>query len=163
LESCIFTDLRDRGEIEMSGKVVAVCISEKKGTQKKDVGTAVLIEDKGLKGDAHAGFAHRQVSLLNAEDIREAAKKLPDLAPGSFAENITVEGFDVSATGVGEYLSIGECLLEVTQIGKECHSKCEIYYKTGDCIMPRKGVFCRVIRGGRVSRGDEVNLAEKEK
>ena len=140
----------------MSGRVVAVCVSEKKGTSKKDVGKARLVPELGLEGDAHAGFAHRQVSLLNAEDIREASEKMSGLIPGSFAENITVEGFDVSSIPVGGRLRIGECLLEVTQIGKECHSRCEIYKTIGDCIMPRKGVFCRVLGGGHISRGDEV-------
>ncbi len=140
----------------MSGRVVAVCVSEKKGTSKKDVGKARLVPELGLEGDAHAGFAHRQVSLLNAEDIREASEKMPGLIPGSFAENITVEGFDVSSVPVGDRLRIGECLLEVTQIGKECHSRCEIYKTIGDCIMPRKGVFCRVLEGGHICRGDEV-------
>lgn len=146
----------------MSGRVVAVCVSEKKGTSKKDVGKAKLVPELGLEGDAHAGFAHRQVSLLNAEDIREASEKMPGLISGSFAENITVEGFDVSSVPVGDHLRIGECLLEVTQIGKECHSRCEIYKTIGDCIMPKKGVFCRVLEGGHISRGDEViHLVEK--
>lgn len=145
----------------MVGKIAAVCVSENKGTSKTDVGTAILIPELGLEGDAHAGFAHRQVSLLNLEDIHEAAEKMPGLVPGSFAENITVKGLDVSAASVGNRLRIGECLLEVTQIGKECHSRCEIYHTIGDCIMPRKGVFCRVLEGGRISKGDKVILLEE--
>ena len=139
-------------------RVVAVCVSEKKGTVKVDVGEANLVEEMGLEGDAHAGFAHRQVSLLNLEDIEETAKRLPGLKPGSFAENLTIEGMDVSSLPIGTRLSIGESQLEVTQIGKECHTRCEIYHKTGDCIMPKKGVFCRVLRGGRVRSGDEVQV-----
>lgn len=139
-------------------KVVAVCVSKKKGTTKVDVGEANLVVEIGLEGDAHAGFAHRQVSLLNLEDIEETAKRLPGLKPGSFAENLTIQGMDVSALPVGTRLRIGESLLEISQIGKECHTKCEIYHKTGDCIMPKKGVFCRVLEGGMVRSGDEVDV-----
>jgi MOSC domain-containing protein YiiM len=131
-------------------------VSEEKGTVKVDVGEANLVREMGLEGDAHAGFAHRQVSLLSLEDIEETARRLPGLKPGSFAENLTIEGMDVSLLPVGTRLSIGESLLEITQIGKECHSKCEIYHRTGDCIMPKKGVFCRVLEGGLVRSGDEV-------
>ncbi len=139
-------------------KVVAVCVSEKKGTVKEDVGEAHLVVEMGLEGDAHAGFAHRQVSLLNLEDIEETAKRLPGLKPGSFAENLTIEGLDVATLPIGTRLTIGQSLLEVTQIGKECHSKCEIYHRTGDCIMPKKGVFCRVLQGGKVRNGDSVQV-----
>lgn len=139
-------------------RVVAVCVSDNKGTVKVDVGEANLVEEMGLEGDAHAGFAHRQVSLLNLEDIEETARRLPGLKPGSFAENLTIEGLDVSTLPVGTRLSVGESKLEITQIGKECHTKCEIYHKTGDCIMPKKGVFCRVLKGGRVRSGDEVQV-----
>jgi MOSC domain-containing protein YiiM len=115
-----------------------------------------LIEDLGLEGDAHAGFAHRQVSLIAMEDIRQAQEKLPELRPGSFAENLTVEGIDLSESRVGRRIRVGETLLEITQIGKECHTKCAIYRTSGDCIMPKKGIFCRVVKGGVVSVGDPV-------
>jgi len=138
------------------GRVVAVCRSDRKGIPKDDIGTGVFVKELGLDGDAHAGFAHRQVSLIAMEDIQIARTKLPSLRPGSFAENLTVEGIDLEASKVGLRLKVGEVLLEVTQIGKECHAKCAIYKTTGDCIMPKKGIFCRVLEGGRVSVGDKV-------
>ncbi len=141
------------------GKIIAVCTSPSKGTIKTNVGSGVLIEEFGIEGDAHGGFAHRQVSLIAAEDIETMRAKLPDLEPGSFAENLTTEGFDLSALAIGDRVRVGTCLLEVSQIGKECHTKCQVFYKTGDCIMPKKGIFCRVIEGGRVAVGDEITSA----
>jgi len=141
----------------MRGKVVAVCVSESKGTPKTDVGEGVLLPGLGIDGDAHAGFAHRQVSMLAVEDIETMKEKLPDLVPGSFAENITVEGFDLSSLSVGDRIRVGEALLELSQIGKECHTRCAVYHQTGDCIMPKKGLFFKVIEGGRVAAGDPVN------
>jgi len=146
----------------MEGIVRAVCVSKSKGTRKSDVGKATLLPGIGLDGDAHAGFMHRQVSLLNMEDILGSAERLPELEPGSFAENLTIEGFDLSSLRIGDLLEVGEAILQVTQIGKECHSRCEIYHKTGDCIMPRKGIFCRVVRGGEVRIGSLVKLALHE-
>ena len=143
----------------LEGRVVAVCRSDRKGVPKVDVGTGTFLVELGLEGDAHAGFAHRQVSLISMEDIREARKQLPSLKPGSFAENLTVEGIDLGASKVGDRLRAGEILLEITQIGKECHAKCEIYRTTGDCIMPKKGIFCRVLEAGRVSAGDRIEWA----
>ncbi|KRT34551.1 MOSC domain-containing protein [Acetomicrobium hydrogeniformans] len=143
------------------GIVWAVCLSKKKGTVKEDVGEATLIEGMGLEGDAHAGFMHRQVSLLALEDIEKMREKMPNLGPGSFAENITVKGLDMDSLSIGDRISVGETLLEVTQIGKECHSKCEIFKITGDCIMPKKGIFCAVIKGGRVKKGDVVKKVKK--
>ncbi len=142
-----------------TGTVIAVCTSKSKGTIKEDVGTARLIEEFGLEGDAHGGFAHRQVSLIAAEDIETMRAKLPDLHPGSFAENLTTEGFDLSALALGDRIAVGDCLLEVSQIGKECHTKCQVFHLTGDCIMPKKGIFCRVLRGGTVNKGDEIARA----
>jgi MOSC domain-containing protein YiiM len=139
------------------GKVVAVCVSESKGTPKTDVGEGVLLPGLGIDGDAHAGFAHRQVSMLAVEDIETMKEKLPDLVPGSFAENITVEGFDLSSLSVGDRVRVGEALLELSQIGKECHTRCAVYHKTGDCIMPKKGLFFKVLEGGRVAAGDPVD------
>ncbi|WP_286974890.1 MOSC domain-containing protein [Acetomicrobium sp. UBA5826] len=143
------------------GIVWAVCLSKKKGTVKEDVGQATLVEGMGLEGDAHAGFMHRQVSLLALEDIEKMREKMPNLGPGSFAENITVKGLDMDSLSIGDRISVGETLLEVTQIGKECHSKCEIFKITGDCIMPKKGIFCAVIKGGRVKKGDVVKKVKK--
>jgi MOSC domain-containing protein YiiM len=140
----------------MKGKVVAVCMAPAKGMQKTDVGEAILVEDKGMEGDAHFGFQHRQVSLLNAEEAAKIREKVPSLKPGDFAENLLVEGFDLSKLRLEDRVLVGEALLEVTQIGKECHSRCAIYEAAGDCIMPRLGVFCRVIRGGAVRSGDPI-------
>nr|HPI98938.1 MOSC domain-containing protein [Synergistales bacterium] len=140
----------------------ALCVSKNKGTRKSDVGKATLVPGVGLEGDAHAGFMHRQVSLLNLEDIQEAALILPELGPGSFAENLTIEGFDLTSLRIGDLLEIGEAILEVTQIGKECHTRCEIYHKTGKCIMPEKGIFCRVLRGGEVRTGNLVRVADPD-
>lgn len=140
----------------MKGCIVAVCRAPAKGMQKTDIGEAVLVEDKGMEGDAHFGFAHRQVSLLNAEEAAKIREKVPHLKAGDFAENFLVEGFDLSRLRTGDFLKVGDTLLEVTQIGKECHSRCAIYEAAGDCIMPRLGIFCRVVRGGAVRRGDPV-------
>jgi MOSC domain-containing protein YiiM len=140
------------------GKIIAVCTSPEKGMIKHDVREGLLLEELGIEGDAHAGFMHRQVSLIAVEDIRTMMEKLPDLVPGSFAENLTTEGFDLSALKVGDRLKVGETILEVSQIGKECHTKCEVFRKTGDCIMPKKGIFTRVIKGGKVKTGDTVRF-----
>ncbi|HOI82008.1 MAG: MOSC domain-containing protein [Thermovirgaceae bacterium] len=140
----------------MKGKVIAVCVSESKGTPKTDVGEGYLLPDVGIEGDAHAGFAHRQISMLAVEDIEIMKERLPDLVPGSFAENITVEDFDLSSLSIGDRVRVGEALLELSQIGKECHTRCAVYHSAGDCIMPRKGLFFRVIEGGRVATGDAV-------
>lgn len=139
------------------GKIKAVCISEKKGVPKKNVDSAVLKEDFGLEGDAHGGTWHRQVSLLGDEKITEFRKKLW-VEYGAFGENLAVEGFSFRELPVGSRFAVGEAVLEMTQIGKECHSGCAIRRQTGDCIMPREGVFARVLKGGRVSVGDEMIL-----
>ena len=140
------------------GKIIAVCTSPEKGMIKHDVREGLLLEELGIEGDAHAGFMHRQVSLIAVEDIRTMMEKLPDRVPGSFAENLTTEGFDLSALKIGDRLKVGETILEVSQIGKECHTKCEVFRKTGDCIMPKKGIFTRVIKGGKVKTGDTVRF-----
>jgi MOSC domain-containing protein YiiM len=141
-----------------SGKIIAVCTSLGKGTVKKNVGAGRLIAEFGLEGDAHGGFAHRQISIIASEDIESMKAKLPDLSPGSFAENLTTEGFDLASLEIGDRIRTGECILEVSQIGKECHSKCQVFKLSGDCIMPKKGIFCRVIEGGQVKTGDEISL-----
>lgn len=139
------------------GEIIAVCTSEKKGTIKRNVGRGTLIEEFGIEGDAHGGFAHRQVSLIAAEDIDIMRAKLPDLEPGSFAENLTTQGMDLSALSIGDRVAVGDgCVLEVSQIGKECHTKCQVFHLTGECIMPTKGIFCRVLKGGTVQVGDAI-------
>ena len=138
------------------GKLIAICTSEKKGTQKKPVESAVLREDHGIVGDAHAGNWHRQVSLLGLEKIEAFRAKGADVDFGAFGENLIIEGFDFRNLPVGTRFAIGDALLEMTQIGKECHSHCAIFHMVGDCIMPREGVFAKVIRGGQIKAGDEV-------
>ena len=140
------------------GKVIAVCISKEKGIQKTPVESIVLKPDWGIEGDAHAGHWHRQVSLLSYEKVEEFRARGAEVAEGAFGENILVEGFDLRNIPVGTPIQIGECLLELSQIGKACHSHCAIYKMVGDCIMPREGVFAEVIRGGVVKPGDEVTL-----
>lgn len=143
----------------MAGKIIAVCSAPEKGMIKHDQGEGILIEGKGLEGDGHFGFAHRQVSLISMEDIRTMMAKLPNLKPGSFAENLTTEGFDLGQLKIGDQLKVGETLLEVSQIGKECHSHCEVFKQTGECIMPKKGIFTKVLKGGRVKSGDAIDFA----
>jgi molybdenum cofactor synthesis domain-containing protein len=138
------------------GKITAICMSEKRGTAKKNVESASLIAAWGLEGDAHAGDWHRQVSLISSEKIAEFNAKGADVSPGAFGENIIIEGLDPRALPVGTRLRSGGALLEITQIGKECHSHCEIYHRMGDCIMPREGVFAKVLESGRVSVGDGI-------
>jgi MOSC domain-containing protein YiiM len=142
------------------GSVVAVCTSEEKHTQKKEAGEVLLTADYGIEGDAHAGFAHRQVSLLGEESIDTMRGKGVELPPGAFGENLVTRGLDLISLEVGQRLEIGDqVVLEVTQIGKECVDRCAIYYTVGDCVMPREGVFARVISGGRIKPGDEIRTA----
>lgn len=143
-------------------EVLAVCISEKKGTEKKEVEKIVLKEDWGIEGDAHAGKWHRQVSLLAFEKIDDFRKKGAEVDFGAFGENIIVGGVDLRSLPVGTVLEIGEARLRVTQIGKECHSHCNIYKKMGDCIMPREGIFAEVLKGGVVQKGESIKVIEKE-
>ena len=144
------------------GKVIAVCTSDHKGLQKHDVNTAHFSAEWGIDGDAHAGSWHRQVSLLSADKIEAFNKRGANVIPGAFGENLVVEGFDFRALPVGTLLRCGDVLLEMTQIGKECHSHCEIYKKMGECIMPREGVFARVIEPGSISVGDEMSIEKRE-
>ena len=138
-------------------RLLEICISKERGTAKVPVGEAVLREDWGLEGDAHAGSWHRQVSLLAFERIEEFRRRGGDVDPGAFGENLIIEGLDLRALPVGTRITVGgEAVLELTQIGKECHSHCEIYKRVGDCIMPREGVFARVVRGGQIQKGDQV-------
>ena len=140
------------------GKVLAVCISEKKGTQKKNVGSAVFVEDWGLEGDAHAGKWHRQVSLLANESVDRMRKEGLTLAAGDFAENILTEGITLRTLPVGTVLRAGEVRLEVTQIGKECHNDCEIRRMTGMCVMPTDGIFAVVLNEGVIRPGDQIEV-----
>ena len=142
------------------GKVRAVCISEKRGTQKKNIESAVFVENWGIEGDAHAGNWHRQVSLLSYEKIEEFRKKGADIELGAFGENLIVSGYDFRNLAVGTRFQCGEAVLEMTQIGKECHSHCEIYKRMGECIMPREGVFAIVLHGGTIRKGDLLERIE---
>ncbi len=141
-----------------TGIVEQVCVSERKGTQKHAVPAAVLRADHGLEGDAHAGPGQRQVSLLHDADIDLMRAKGLELEPGAFGENLVVSGLDIDVLGLGSRLAVGEAELEITQIGKECHSRCAIYHTTGDCIMPRRGRFAVVLRGGEVASGTPVRV-----
>ena len=140
------------------GIVRAVCTSLAKGTQKTNVKSAEFIEDFGIKEDAHAGKWHRQISLLSYEKIEAFRARGAEVTDGAFGENLVVEGFDFKNLPVGTRFQCNEVILEMTQIGKECHHGCEIFQKMGDCIMPREGVFARVIHGGRISCGDEMYI-----
>lgn len=139
-------------------KVLAVNISEKKGTKKKTVDYINLIENYGIEGDAHAGNWHRQVSLLGSESIDVMKEKMPELSAGDFAENILTEGIELFKLPIGTILKIGDCELKVTQIGKECHHGCEIRHIVGDCVMPREGIFTVVLKGGIIKAGDEISI-----
>ncbi len=138
-------------------KIVSIAVSRKKGTRKQCVDSVELINDHGLKSDAHSGPWHRQVSFLAAESIERARDSGLDVEFGSFAENIATEGIDWVTVPVGTRFKLGQtALVEITQIGKECKNKCAIYYQAGDCIMPREGVFARVINGGVIRTGDTI-------
>lgn len=142
-------------------KILAICTSEQKGTVKKPVDSATLVTQHGIEDDAHAGSWHRQVSLLSADKIEEFRKNGVDVAYGAFGENI-VAALDFRAMPVGTLLKAGDAILEITQIGKACHTACEIRRITGDCIMPREGVFARVLQGGVVRVGDTIEPIERE-
>jgi MOSC domain-containing protein YiiM len=133
--------------------VEAVCISESRGDQKTSIGEAELIKGHGIKGDAHAGHGHRQVSFLAAEDIEEMEQQGLDLKPGDFAENIVTRGIDWTQVKVGGKVSIGEAEMEVTQLGKDCPKPCAIFEQAGRCIMPERGVFVKVNQGGTINAG----------
>lgn len=144
------------------GEIKAICISERRGTQKKEIPEAQILEDWGIEGDAHGGKWHRQISLLAVEKIEEFRARGAEIDYGAFGENLIVEGYDLRTLPVGTRFRIGEVLLELTQIGKECHSHCEIYKKMGDCIMPREGVFTEVLHGGHIQKGDQIEMIPPE-
>jgi len=140
-------------------KVVAVCTSEKKGIRKANVFSGELIANHGLQGDAHAGHQYRQVSLLALESIKKMQKLGLEAGPGDFAENITVEGMELYSLPLGTTLQLGtDAVGEVTQIGKECHARCAIFDQAGDCVMPREGIFIKVLKGGHIRIGNEVSI-----
>lgn len=144
-------------------KIISLAISKKKATRKQVINEAVLIENHGIKGDAHAGNWHRQVSFLSSESIEEARRMGLDVSFGDFAENIATEGIDWKTMPIGTRVKLGDsALVEITQIGKECHTKCAIYYKAGDCIMPKEGVFAKVLEGGPIRCGDKVEILPPE-
>ena len=145
------------------GWIRGICISRERGTQKYPVDEADLIEDWGIDGDAHAGKWHRQVSLLSLEKIEAFKARGVQVKPGAFGENVIVEGYDLKMLPVGtRFRTEGGCLLELTQIGKQCHSHCNIYQVVGDCIMPREGVFTRVLKGGKLKVGDRIETVPRE-
>ena len=140
------------------GKVIAVCTSPAKGTQKTNVGTANFIADWGIENDAHAGHWHRQVSLLSYDKIEAFRARGAQVADGAFGENLVVAGIDFRALPLGARFGCNDVVLELTQIGKECHSGCAIYKAMGECIMPKEGVFTKVLHGGTISVGDELRV-----
>lgn len=140
----------------ITGEVVSVNISSEKGVSKKRTAKISLIEDHGVENDAHAKTPNREVSLLAVESILKTRKKKLAVNPGDFAENITTKGIDLPKLPLGTKLQIGDALLEVTQIGKTCHSRCQVFYKVGDCVMPKEGIFAKVLRGGEIKVGDMI-------
>ena len=143
----------------MKGKVVSINISSKKGVRKKPVDEANIITDFGVEGDAHASNKwHRQISLLSLESIKKTQESGLDVKPGDFAENITTKGIDLLGLPIGTRIKIGDVEAEVSQIGKECHTRCAIYYLAGDCVMPKEGIFIKVLTGGRIRVGDIIEV-----
>ena len=140
----------------MAARIVAVCVSRNKGEKKTPVAQVELRAEHGIVGDAHAGNWHRQVSLLAIESIRKMQGMGLNVDAGDFAENLTTEGVELVTLPLGAGVRIGDALLEITQIGKECHTRCAIYDQAGDCVMPKEGVFARVVKGGKVQAGDRI-------
>jgi TatD DNase family protein len=143
----------------VTGIVRAVCRSAEKGTEKHNIGEGELAANHGLRGDAHAGTWHRQISLLSLEKINDFRRRGAVVEDGAFGENLVVEGIDFAKLQAGTILRCGEAVLEISQIGKECHNHCAIFQKMGDCIMPREGVFAKVIRGGIIKTGDTMYVS----
>lgn len=144
------------------GKILAICISKQRGVQKKPINEAKVIADWGIEHDAHGGDWHRQVSLLSADKIEDFRKNGVRVGYGAFGENLVVSGLDFAKLSVGTLLRAGEVLLKMTQIGKECHAHCAVYHQVGDCIMPREGVFAKVLTGGVLHPGDELVIEERK-
>jgi len=144
-------------------RIIAVCISKEKGTAKEEIAQGILVEKFGLKGDAHGGPWHRQVSILSSESIEKMRNKGVNLPFGVFGENIVTEGIELISLPVGTQLKLGNsAICEITQIGKECHSPCIIYHTVGDCIMPREGIFVRILTGGTIKYGDNIEVIKKQ-
>ncbi len=142
------------------GKIIAVCMSPEKGTAKQNVHQARVVENHGLEGDAHAGTWHRQVSLLSHESIEQFKAEGAQVTEGAFGENLIVSGIDLLSLPVGTKLQCGSIVLQITQIGKECHHGCAIFQQMGRCIMPHEGVFARVLQGGEIHEDDEIQVLE---
>jgi MOSC domain-containing protein YiiM len=142
----------------MKGTIEAVCISKNKGERKTPVAKVTLLPNHGIEGDAHAGEWHRQVSLLALESIEKMQRLGLAVDAGDFAENVTTKGLELVSLPIGTRLHLGDALLEVTQIGKECHTRCAIFYQAGDCVMPKEGIFARVLKGGEVKTGDAIEV-----
>jgi MOSC domain-containing protein YiiM len=143
----------------MTARVISVNVSKDKGEKKHNIEKCMLIKDMGLKDDAHAGFMHRQVSLLARESIEKIRKMGLDVVPGDFAENLTTEGIDLPSLPIGTKLLVGNgIVLRVTQIGKECHARCAIFQQVGDCVMPKEGIFAEVLTEGEVKIGDTITV-----
>lgn len=148
-----------KGGEAVEGKVLAVCFSKDKGEKKVDIREGLFLKDHGLVNDAHSGTWHRQVSLLGIESINKMRAGGVDVNPGDFAENLTVEGIELFRLPIGTRMKVGEdVILEVTQIGKECHKGCAIRTQVGDCVMPREGIFARVLQEGRIKAGDRIEV-----
>ena len=149
--------------VTIRGRIKAISVSKERGTQKTNVPRAELKADFGIIGDAHSGNWHRQVSLLGLESINEMIANGAKVAPGNFAENITTEGIDLIALKIGSKLKLGaDVELEITQLGKKCHGRCEIFEQIGDCIMPREGIFARVVKAGAINVGDHIEVIADE-
>lgn len=144
------------------GNIIAVCTSPAKGTQKTNVGSACFQEDWGIVGDAHAGKWHRQVSLLSWDKIEAFRARGAEVKDGDFGENLVVSGIDFRTLPIGTKFRCNDVVLELTQIGKECHQGCQIFQKMGECIMPREGVFTRVLHGGNISVGDTLEIMKED-
>jgi len=145
----------------MTGKIISVNISKDKGEKKHNIQKCMLIKDKGLQDDAHAGFMHRQVSLLAQESINKIKNMGIDVVPGDFAENLTTEGIELPTLPIGTKLLVGDgIILRVTQIGKECHARCAIFQQVGDCVMPREGIFTEVLSEGEIKVGDTIKVTQ---
>ena len=145
----------------MAGRIIAISKSDKKGIAKGNVKEANLVDEKGVEGDAHAEGGVRQVSLLASESIAKMRSKGLKVRPGSFAENITTSGIDLMKLGIKDRIKLGDsAILEISQKGKVCHAPCAIYYKAGDCVMPKEGVFAKVVKGGMVKIGDSINVIQ---
>jgi MOSC domain-containing protein YiiM len=147
----------------MNGRVLNVCVSEEKGVQKKPVDQVEIVVGHGVAGDAHGGDWHRQVSLLADESAARIRAEGVEIKPGDFGENLLTAGIGLTELPLGTRLVVGESLLEVTQIGKECHTRCAIFHAAGQCVMPSEGIFCRVIEGGTVRPGDQIAIWEADR